>query len=123
MESSNYFKEKRKYPRVFMDWPLDYRMKHDHRARGGLVVNASETGLLIFSPGDIPIGAKLKIAVLFPKEYELANFEVFAEIIWKKPSDEEEWNGYQYGIKFIQVLAEDHWKLKQLLSGQFKYGV
>jgi hypothetical protein len=27
--------------------------------------------------------AKLKIAVLFPRDYELANLEVYAEIIWK----------------------------------------
>jgi hypothetical protein len=26
-------------------------------------------------------------------------------------------NGYQYGLKIIQMLAEDHWKLKRLLNG------
>jgi len=102
-----------------MDLPLEYRVTYDPHAHGGLVVNASETGLLIYSARDIPIGTELKIAVLFPREYELANFEVFAEIIWKKVKVEKWDKRYQYGLKFIQILEEDHWKLGKLLRGQF----
>ena len=88
MGSSRYHTDRRKYPRVYMDLPLEYRMKYDLHARGGIVIDASEKGFLIYSTEDIPLGTKLKIAVLFPIEYELANVEVFAEIIWKKISVE-----------------------------------
>jgi len=103
-----------------MDLPLEYRVKYDARAHGGIVIDASETGFLIYSIEDIPIGTKLKIAVLFSAEYELAKFEVFAEIIWRNADVEKREEGYQYGLKFIQILEEDYWKLRKLLSGRFK---
>ncbi len=108
-----FFREKRKYPRVYMDLPVDYWVKHESYAHGGIVVDASETGFLIHSVEDIPIGTKLKIAVLFPREYELANFEVAAEIIRKKVGEKGE-EGYQYGIKFTKILKEDYGKLREL---------
>ncbi len=103
-----------------MDLPLEYLVRHDSRARGGIVVDASETGFLIHSTEDIPIGTNLKISVLFPKDYELANFDVFGQIIWKKVDVGERVRKYQYGLKFIQILEEDYWKLKKLLTGQPK---
>jgi hypothetical protein len=115
-----YFKDRRKYPRVHMDLPLEYRVKYDARAHGGIVIDASEGGFLIYSTEDIPIGTELKIAVLFSAEYELAKFEVFAEIIWNRVDVGKAEEGYQYGLKFIQILEEDYWKLRKLLSGRFK---
>ena len=96
-----------------MDLPADYWVKNDSYVHGGIVVDASETGFLIYSVEDIPIGAKLKIAVLFPREYELAHFEVSAEII-RKMGVEKGKEGYQYGIRFTQILREDHRKLREL---------
>ena len=115
-----YFKDRRKYPRVHIDLPLEYRVKYDARAHGGIVIDASETGFLIYSTEDIPIGTKLKIAVLFSAEYELAKIEVFAEIIWKKVDVEKGKEGYQYGLRFVQVLEEDYRKLGKLLSDRHK---
>jgi hypothetical protein len=117
VRDSIFFSEKRKYPRVNMDLPVDYWVKHESYARGGIVVDASETGFLIYSVEDIPIGTKLKIAVLFPREYELANFEVAAEIIRKKVSGKVE-EGYQYGIKFTKILKEDYGKLREVFIGK-----
>jgi hypothetical protein len=114
--------EKRRYPRMSLDLPLEYRVMNAPYAHGGLVVNMSEVGLLINSIKNIPIGSKLNIAVLFPKGFELTNFEVLAEIIWKDLYWEEDWEGYRYGLKYIKILEEDRRKLKQLLSGQFELG-
>jgi c-di-GMP-binding flagellar brake protein YcgR len=112
--------ERRRYPRMSLDLPLEYRVMNALYAHGGLVVNASEVGLLINSIKNIPIGSKLNIAVIFPKGFELTNFEVLAEIIWKDLHWEEDWEGYRYGLKFIRILDEDRGKLKQLLNGQFQ---
>jgi hypothetical protein len=120
IERTNYFRDRRKYPRLYMDLPFEYRMKYDPHTRGGIVIDASETGFLIYSTEDIPVGSKLRIAVFFPREYELTNFEVFTEIIWKKISVEKRGKGYQYGLRFVEILEEDHLKLKRLLSGRFK---
>jgi len=117
MESLKDLLEKRKHPRLDLDLPLEYRMTNAPQAYGALVVNASESGLLIHSIKNIPIGTKLNIAVLFPNRFELANFEVLAEIIWKDIHWEENWEGYQLGLKFIKILEEDYRKLRGLLSG------
>ena len=103
-----------------MDLPLEYRVKDLPNAHGGLVVNASEEGLLIHSNKDMPVGQKLNIIVLFPQEFELANFEVSAEIIWKDSHVYGDSEGFQYGLKIIQIIEEDHSKLKQLLTDLFQ---
>jgi c-di-GMP-binding flagellar brake protein YcgR len=120
IENSKYFKDRRKYPRVCMDLPLEYWVNYTSHARGGIVKDASETGFLIYSTENIPVRTKLKIAVLFPTDYELANLEVYAEIIWKDvhANGDQQKAGYQYGLKFIQILEEDYWKLRRLLSGR-----
>ena len=104
-----------------MDLPLDYWVQYDSDAHGGIVIDASETGFLIYSREDLPIGANLRIAVLFPREYELANFEVFAAIVWKKVAEKRE-EGYQYGMKFVQVPEEDCGELRRLLIAKFLGG-
>jgi len=116
MEDSNHIKEKRKHPRFNLDLPLDYRVTDAPHVSGALVVNASESGLLVYSNKDLPIGTKLRIAVMFPDGFKLANFEVFAEIVWKDIQEEADLDGYQFGLKFIHILDEDHRKLKQILD-------
>jgi len=99
--------------------PLEYRVTDVSDAHGALIVNGSEMGFLIESVKSIPIGANLNIDVLFPKGYELANFEVLAQVVWKEIYWKEDWEGYQYGLKFVSIRANDHWKLRQLLSGRY----
>jgi c-di-GMP-binding flagellar brake protein YcgR len=111
--------ERRKCPRVFLDLPIEYRVINAPLAHGGLVINASEMGLLINSVKDILIGSRLNIAVLFPKGFELTNLDVLAEIVWKARHWEEDWEGYRYGLKFIEILEEDQRKLKRLLKSRF----
>jgi hypothetical protein len=112
-------KDRRQYPRILLDLPLEYQAISIPKAHGGLVVNVSEIGLLIRSVKNMPIGTELRIAVLFPKGYELANFEVVAKVVRKDPLWEEDWEGYEYGIKFIRISEENRQKLRQILSGQF----
>lgn len=119
MEKSKSMRDRRKSQRMILDLPLEYRVIDAPYAHGGLVVNASELGLLVQSVKSLPIGTKLNIAVLFPKGFELANFEVLAEILWKDLHWEEDWEGYQYGLRFLQILDNEYLKLKQLLDGQF----
>jgi hypothetical protein len=99
-----------------MDLPIEYRVQNGPLAHGGLVINGSMKGFLIYSIKDMPIGTKLNITVLFPKGFELTNFEVLTEVVRKDRFEEETWEGYQYGLKFIQIKDEDFKKLIQLLS-------
>ena len=112
--------ERRKHSRVVLDLPLEYRVANIPNAHGALVINGSEMSLLMESIKKILIGTNLKIVVLFPKEYELADFEVSARIVWKEPYWKEDWRGYRYGLKFVSVTADDQWKLRELFSGRYQ---
>jgi len=116
MENPDDFIERRKCPRSLVDLPVEYRIKGFPRPQGGLVVNASEGGLLIHSAKNMPLGLKLNIAVMFPTGYELAHLQATAEIIWKDFRLYNHSDGYQYGLKIVKILDEDHRKLKQILS-------
>ena len=82
-------------------------------AYGGIVVDGSEVGLRIHSGRNMPVGTKLNIVVLFRKEFQLTYFEVVAEIVWKDTCLKEHWNGYQYGLEFIQSKGEDLRRLQK----------
>ncbi len=110
--------DRRKHPRVVLDLPLEYRVTNVPNTHGALVVNGSEMGLLMESVKKILIGTNLKIALLFPKEYELADFELSAQIVWEERHWKKNWGGYRYGLKFVSIKADDQWKLRELLNGQ-----
>ncbi len=122
MERSSNNKERRSYPRFVIDLPVEYQEKGDSCLRGGIVIDVSEGGLLIETVRDIPVGTELNVTVLFPKGSELADFKVMTKIVRKKPSWKEDskgnryWEGYQYGLEFIQILEENRWKLDLLLE-------
>ncbi len=91
MEESFSNRERRRYPRVIIDLPLEYRDMDGSCLRGGIVVNASEGGFLIESPRDILVGTELNVTVLFPKGFELADLKVVAKIMWKESYRREDW--------------------------------
>ena len=119
MKETSQPKEKRKHPRVLISLPLIFRINENKGVHTGLTVDASESGLLIQSFKDMPVGTKINIEVLFPKGFELSNFHGVAEIIWKDVYCWEDWEGYLYGLKFTQVLEKDHLILKRLLSDSY----
>ncbi len=116
MEAARSLREKRRHPRVSVDLPLEYRISGAPKAQAGMAINASESGLLLHCLKDMPVGTKLNVAVLFPSGYELTNFEVLAEVVWKENHGEENPQEYEFGLKFIRILEEDHRKLKQVLA-------
>jgi hypothetical protein len=126
MEGSLNNRERRNHPRFVIDLPLEYQKIGDSRLGGGIVVNVSEGGFLIESTRDILMGTELKVTLLFSKGFELANFEAVTKIVRKEPYRKEDskgnqyWEGYRYGLEFIQILEEDRWKLNLLLGGRFE---
>jgi len=109
-----YFQNRRKYPRVLLDLPVEYRTEYSPHAHGGIVIDACEVGFLLQSTENMLVGTQLRIVVLYPEEYSLAMLEVFAKIVWKRFEIKEK--RYLYGLKFNGILAEDDYKLKGLLK-------
>jgi hypothetical protein len=120
MERSASPKERRKSQRFDLDFPLEYRVSGGPDAFGGMVVDGSEIGLRIHSVKNMSVGSRLNITVIFPKEFQVDNFVVVAEIIWKETYATINWNGYRYGLKFVLIKEDDLEKLRQLLSDQHR---
>jgi len=121
-------RNRRRYPRIVINLPLEYQEKEeDSCLRGAMVVNAGEGGFLIESTRDMPVGTELSITLLFSKEFELTNFKAVTKIVRKEPHSKENsngnlvWEGYLYGLEFIQISDEDRWKLNWLLGGRFEF--
>jgi len=124
MEGLFDFRDKRIYPRVSIDLPFEYRDEGDSSLRGAMVVNAGAGGFLIESTRDIPVDTRLKVTLLFSRGFELANFEAVTQVVRRERCSKENsngnqvWEGYRYGLEFIQVLGKDRWKLNWESGGQ-----
>ena len=127
MEESLIRKEKRRYPRVLINLPLEYQDLGDSNLRGGMVVNVGAGGFLIECTRNIPVGMRLKVTLLFSKGFELADFEAVAQLVMRERHRTEDsegnhsWEGYRYGLEFLQVLDEDRWKLNLLLGERSEF--
>ena len=107
--------ERRKHPRFSISQPLEWWRLYERRLHGGFSGNLSEGGLHIYSISKLRVGEELMVRVYFADGYRLDCFDVLAHVIWKDIHYGPEWRGYQYGLKFCQILWEDQLKLKQLL--------
>jgi hypothetical protein len=116
MKTSSNNKEKRKHPRTIVSLPIHFQANENEGIYPGLTFDASESGLLIHTLREMPVGIRIDIEVLFPKKLNLANFKAEAEIVWENICCWKDWEGYQYGLKFIKVSKEDYLKLRQIFS-------
>ncbi len=122
MEHAYRFDDRRKYPRVPINLPLEYREADNSPPEGGLVSNLSEIGMLVHSIRDIPIGSEFEAVVFFSNGFEFDGFRVKAQAVWKALHVEEGGKGYKYGLRFAQILQEDHRKLLNLLHSPLLSG-
>ncbi len=96
-------KERRERPRIMMSFPLHFQINEKGGAYPGLTIDTSESGLLIQTLKEMPVGIRLNIEVLFPKELNLPTFRAETEIIWRDIYYWEDWEGCQYGLKFTPL--------------------
>jgi hypothetical protein len=120
MSKPSDFKEKRNKSRVLVNLSVNLRMLGEPNHKPGVINNASEAGLLVNTLYDMPLGKKVIIEVLFAERGKSSNFKVLTQIVWKDIGLWDDWEGYLYGLKLIQILEEDYPKLKRILYNQFK---
>ena len=95
--------------------PIDFRMSDEPNDGTGLVMNTSESGLRIQTFNDLPIRKRIHIKVSLPKGGKLESFRAEAEIIWKDLYLWDDWEEYQYGLRFVEIFNEDYLTLKRHL--------
>ena len=119
MQRTSLQKENRKHARTPVRLPLHFQTDEDGGAYPGLTIDASESGLLIQTLKEMPVGIRIDIEILFPKKLYLPSFKAKAEIVRKDIYGRGDSEGYQYGLKFIRISKEDYLKLKRILSSAF----
>jgi hypothetical protein len=123
MESPSDRQERRSFPRKLANLPVDFWTNDNPQPHFGLVLNASEAGLLIQTFQDLPVGTRINVQVLWPKDSKVLGFRSVVEIIWKDIYPWDDWESYQYGLKFSQMPSEDYLKFSHLLLKNFKWDV
>jgi c-di-GMP-binding flagellar brake protein YcgR len=113
-EEGIFIVERRKHPRFNIELPLDYSIENtDHY--GGVAVNASRGGLIVYLPIAILVGTSLNIEIIFVKGFELNSIKVRAKVIWSSFGPKVILGEYRYGLEFEKFQEGDLQKLKALL--------
>jgi c-di-GMP-binding flagellar brake protein YcgR len=112
--------ERRKYPRVAVDLPIEYRRIDSSVGQTGRAQNASEGGLLLYLPEQMAIGQELRMKLFFTSGVELNTIEMLAQVVWTDIHLGQGWGDYRAGVKFIDISSENLEKLKNFLRGLLK---
>jgi hypothetical protein len=107
--------EKRKYPRINVDFPIKYG-RTNLFLRYGRAANASEGGLLVYLPEEMEIGQHLALKLFSPSRSEFDIFETFVKVVWKDIHLRNNWTwDYRTGVKFVDTSPKHMDKLKSFL--------
>ncbi len=106
--------EKRRYPRFSVDLPMEYTWR-DLVAKQGRVINASESGLLVYCPEQMEIGQALRLKLFFSSGSELNMMEIMNKVVWMDVYKGKDWGDYRSGVKFVEISPADVDKLKSFL--------
>lgn len=110
-------RERRKYPRFNVYWPIQYNQIGSSISHDGRVTNLSEGGMLIQSPGQMEIGQHLKSKLSFISGSQINTIEMQAEVVWRDIYTNEAWGDYRCGARFLDISTRDKTKLNNLLMG------
>ena len=109
-------KEKRKHHRIQITLPVQFKRSEKFESFPGLTIDASESGILIQTLAEMEIGSKISIELLPSEHCDLTNFKCIGEVMWKDDCPWDDFEGYQYGVKFIKVLDKNLVKLTDFFS-------
>lgn len=108
-------RERRKYPRFNVYWPIQFSQIGSSLSHDGRVTNLSEGGMLIQSPEQMEIGQRLNSRVSFIIGSQINTIEMHAEVVRSDNSFGQAWGDYQCGAKFLDISPRDKNKLNDLL--------
>lgn len=108
--------ERRKYPRVVVDLPIEYLRIDSSVSYTARAQNASEGGLLLYLPEQMVIGQELKIKLFFTSGVELNTIEMLAQVAWTDIHLGQGRGDYRAGVRFIDISSENLEKLKNFLQ-------
>ncbi|MGZ4857289.1 MAG: PilZ domain-containing protein [Methanobacteriaceae archaeon] len=109
-------RERRKYPRFNVYWPIQYNQIGSPISHDGRVTNLSEGGMLFLSPGQMEIGQQLKSKLSFISGSQINTIQMQAVVVWRDIYPNEGWGDYRCGAKFLDISTRDKAELNNLLT-------
>ena len=107
--------ERRKYPRLSVDLPIEYSQIDSSVSNAGRGLDISGGGVLIYFPEQMDLSQYLKLKLSLPLGSELSTIEVLGEVVWMDMHLDKHRGDYRCGVKFIDISQEDMTKLKTFL--------
>ncbi|MGB7575934.1 MAG: PilZ domain-containing protein [Thermodesulfobacteriota bacterium] len=108
-------RERRKYARFNVYWPIQYNQIGSPISHDGRVTNLSEGGMLFLSPGQMEIGQHLKSKLSFISGSQINTIQMQAVVVWRDIYPNEAWGDYRCGAKFLDISTGDRTELNNLL--------
>jgi len=108
--------ERRKHPRYSVELPLSYSRVDDRELFGGIVMNASGGGILVYLPERMEIGAALRIEIFYLKGFALDTIKAVAKTVWSDLATKASPGEYRYGLEFKYIDEKDYNRLLVLLK-------
>jgi len=121
MENKEHFRygfvnfEKRKYPRIDVDLPIEYGLS-ESSIKQGRAVNAGEGGLLLYLPERMEVGQHLTVKLFFSSDTKLETLQALGRVVCiDLPYVKNDWGDYRTGVMFVDISPDDLNKLKNFL--------
>ena len=108
--------EKRKHPRIRVEFPLSFSPVDYEEIHAGIVANASEGGLLVYLHKAMGIGTELKTEIIYLKDFELDTIKGIAKVVWSDLVAKGSVSNYRCGLQYHSFQKGDFHKLKILLK-------
>ena len=106
--------EKRRYPRILVDLPLEYWHIKSVKVHPGRIADISEGGLLFYISEEIEVGQYIKVRIFLDSCLKLVIIEAEVQVVWKDFLFEKE-GSYRIGVKFVDISSENMEKLRKFL--------
>jgi c-di-GMP-binding flagellar brake protein YcgR len=112
--------ERRKFPRVSLDLPIEYYRIDSPEGRAGRVVNAGEGGLLVYLPEKLEIGQYLRIKLFIASRHNLQTVEMLVQLVWNDIHLGDYRSDYRTGLRFVDISPENMDRLKKVMQSLVK---
>ncbi len=95
---------------TFIGLPIGFVTSHQ--------IPVSAACLCVQAFDDLPPGKKIRMKISFPKGAEYETFRVETEMVWKEGYFWENWGGYHYASKSLEILNSCYLKMRRHFCGR-----
>ena len=115
-ESPSSTMERRRHFRYMVDLPLDCSRIDEKHSYGGIVVNASEGGILVYLPERYEVGTSLKIEIFYVRDTIFDHIKATAKVVRSEGADKTNHGQHRYALQFQSMESRDFNRLVAFLK-------